>query len=533
MQNDIEHIEKSPWFNAGWYSAQYPDVAASGLSPAQHYLHFGEPWGRKAGPEFDGSWYRTYYTDVGASGVSPLLHFIRHGEQEGRQPGPVQAMEWDNKLWRKEAPESACLEALHHLLNTTNWREATFAAFALGRWYASAGQWEQAAQALAHRHQHAHCLPAHQGPALLEVDALIRINALHLAWQRLQQLQSQAPAYYNAALAQANLAHTQARQLPTAPEPLQRLWNTQRLHWINHPWRQQGLLTLALVDEQRPLSLDNLALPSIKPLRPAPGAPLVSVIMPLYNAAPTLATALQCLVSQTLEQEQPGALEVLVVDDASTDGSLAIAKEFAERHACIRVISQPHNQGAYAARNRALAEAKGSFITVHDGDDWSHPQKLALQAQALQSNHEWMACFSHWVRCSTNMIFHRWRMEEGWIFRNASSLMFRRQVRDELGYWDRVRADADTEYYHRILAAYGDGAVGDVQPGVPLAFGRSLPTSLTQTSATHISTQFAGTRKDYQDAAAKWHAAASAISDLYMPANPDARLFAAPDALLP
>ncbi|PSJ48227.1 glycosyl transferase family 2 [Zobellella endophytica] len=503
------------------------------MSPAQHYLRFGEPWGRKAGPEFDAGWYRNQYTDVAASGMSPLLHFIRHGEKEGRQPGPVQAMEWDAKLWRKEAPESTCLKALHSLLTTGSWREATFAAFALGRWYASSQQWTKAAQALACRHLHSQRLPAHNGAALLEADALIRTNALAQAWQRLEQLQSQAPTYYDCSLAQANLISAQARQLTNPPDALQQLWNAQRLRRINHPWQHKRLMTVSLINEQHPLSLDNLAPPIIEPSRPTLTAPLVSVIMPLYNAAATLATALRSLVSQTLEQEQPGALEVLVVDDASTDGSLDIARQFAERHACIKVITQPHNQGAYTARNRALDEARGRFITVHDSDDWSHPQKLALQMQALQGNHEWMASFSHWVRCSTDMLFHRWRMEEGWIFRNASSLMFRRQVFEELGYWDKVRADADTEYYHRILAAYGDKAIGDALPGVPLSFGRNLSTSLTQTSATHISTQFVGARKDYQDAASQWHAAANSITDLYMPANPDARLFTAPDELLP
>ncbi|MHC9037113.1 glycosyltransferase family 2 protein, partial [Cobetia marina] len=140
----------------------------------------------------------------------------------------------------------------------------------------------------------------------------------------------------------------------------------------------------------------------------------------------------------------------------------------------------------------------------------------------------------HWVRCTPELIFGRWRMEEGWTYRNVSSLMFRREVFEALGYWDRVRVEADTEYYYRLRAAYGDQAIGEVLPGVPLAFGRSGADSLTAVGATHLITQFGGVRADYREASQAWHRAGTERPErLYLPAEPAERPFAVPEAMRP
>ena len=91
--------------------------------------------------------------------------------------------------------------------------------------------------------------------------------------------------------------------------------------------------------------------------------PLVSVIVPLYNAAPFIR---ECLESIVASDYRP--LEVIVVDDGSTDTSLAEAKAFAATHAEVKVIHQA-NAGVSATRNRAIREAKGEYILPVDADD--------------------------------------------------------------------------------------------------------------------------------------------------------------------
>ncbi|WP_244147787.1 glycosyltransferase family A protein [Vreelandella zhanjiangensis] len=527
----ITEIEQSPWFDAEWYSKQYPDVAVSGMSPAEHYFALGEGWGRQAGPRFDTEYYLERHQDVARAKVSPLLHFIRNGEKEGRSPIQLMAFDKEELLWQQTAISSA-LKALHGLLAHQDAWEASYAAWALGRWYAWKGEWQRCADILASRHQYHDTKPATPAPWLLEVEALIHCGQLVNAWQRIQQLIAAYPDYPDTSLALSNLLAVQASiQEGRTATQADALTEQFRLQHINALFLKADLHPIALIDPSQPLTLDNLKAENQAITGTvASDDGLVSIIMPVFNAEAHLATALRSLAEQTYAN-----LEVLVVDDASTDGSLTIAQAFSQEDARFKVLSQPANQGAYAARNRGLAASKGDFITVHDSDDWSHPQKIEMQVAGLISNPEWNVCSSDMVRCYSSLLFRRWRVEalDGWIYRNTSSLMMRRKVVDSLGYWDKVRCSADTEYLHRICAAYGNKTLGVVLKGVPLAFCREQPQSLSQTSTTHLVTQFNGIRFDYMQAAAQWHASAEQPSDLYLPANPETRPFPAPAANLP
>ncbi|MGX1201879.1 hypothetical protein ACSSVV_002349 [Marinobacter sp. MBR-105] len=483
---------------------------------------------------FDPHWYLQQYPDIARAGLNPLEHYLNHGINEGRLPCRLQSLEWDQALWQKEQPERECVQALSTLAASDNPLEASYAAFALGRWHAWQDNWPQAARVLAGRAQAGQRLPAHHGPELLTVEVLVRSGQLAKAWHRLGGLQQQERAWADASLATANVLAAKATHYARAPSSVKQAWQAQRLGWINRVWQQVGLEAAKLVDPNGALQLDNLAvdrpLPEVQ-VTPAK-TPLVSVIIPAYNSEQGLSTALKSLVDQSLVVACPGAVEILVVDDASTDNTATVAETFARQHPNVRVLRQPSNAGAYAARNRGLAEARGDFITVHDADDWSHPRKLELQWRALQENSQWMACNSHWVRCTPELQFTRWRMEEGWIYRNTSSLMFRRVVFETLGYWDEVRVEADTEYYYRIRAAFGPESTGEVLPGIPLAFGRVVPTALTVLPATHLATQFAGVRAEYRKAAFAWHQSAKGAWELYLARGPERRAFKAPADIL-
>ncbi|MEO8884770.1 MAG: glycosyltransferase family 2 protein [Mucilaginibacter sp.] len=103
--------------------------------------------------------------------------------------------------------------------------------------------------------------------------------------------------------------------------------------------------------------------------------PLVSVIIPVYNAEKYLAETITCAINQTWVNK-----EIIIVDDGSADTSLAIAQSFANDQ--IKVFSQP-NKGASAARNKGLLEAKGDYIQFLDADDLLMPNKIARQVQQL------------------------------------------------------------------------------------------------------------------------------------------------------
>jgi len=92
--------------------------------------------------------------------------------------------------------------------------------------------------------------------------------------------------------------------------------------------------------------------------------PSVSVIVPVYNVEPFVTQCLESLVGQSLDN-----MEILVVDDGSTDGTPDIIKSFANRYGSVRVFTQ-ENHGLSAARNLGMSAAQGEFIGFVDGDDW-------------------------------------------------------------------------------------------------------------------------------------------------------------------
>ncbi|MCA1978121.1 MAG: glycosyltransferase [Thiobacillus sp.] len=104
----------------------------------------------------------------------------------------------------------------------------------------------------------------------------------------------------------------------------------------------------------------------------------ISVIMPCFNAAPYVADA----VTSVLKQTHP-AVELIVVDDGSTDGSESILDELAQAHPQRITLLHQTNSGPYAARNVGLTHARGNFVAFLDADDLWHPEALARLHEAL------------------------------------------------------------------------------------------------------------------------------------------------------
>src|SRR5699024_11167570 len=145
--------------------------------------------------------------------------------------------------------------------------------------------------------------------------------------------------------------------------------------------------------------------------------------------------AIESIVKQTWQN-----LELLIVDDCSTDDTLEIAESYAKKDKRIKVFSTPENSGPYIARNIALGEATGDFITVNDADDWSHEKKLEIQVNHLRANPTVIANTSAHARLTEQLTLYRRGTPGRYIFPNMSSIMFRREeVVEKLGYWDSVR----------------------------------------------------------------------------------------------
>jgi glycosyltransferase involved in cell wall biosynthesis len=186
-------------------------------------------------------------------------------------------------------------------------------------------------------------------------------------------------------------------------------------------------------------------------------APLVSVVVPCFNAQRWLGTALASLQRQTHRE-----LEVVAVDDASTDGTAALLAQHARADARIRVFRLERNGGPGMAANRALAECRGSFIARLDADDEALPERIEAQLAFLRQSGVDL-CGSWFVDYGPGLARTvRWPHEEaavkaGLLFGNPichPTLLARREVFDAFRYVDDQRLAEDYDLVSRASARF-------------------------------------------------------------------------------
>ncbi len=117
--------------------------------------------------------------------------------------------------------------------------------------------------------------------------------------------------------------------------------------------------------------------------------PLVSIIVPVYNTEKYICECLHSLIQQSYSH-----IEIIAVDDGSTDSSLSILNDISEKDNRLKVFSQP-NQGVSATRNLALSEATGEYIMFVDADDWID---LSTIKECLQAIGDADVCFFAYIR---------------------------------------------------------------------------------------------------------------------------------------
>jgi glycosyltransferase involved in cell wall biosynthesis len=177
--------------------------------------------------------------------------------------------------------------------------------------------------------------------------------------------------------------------------------------------------------------------------------PLISVIVPAFNVERYLADALESVLQQTYPN-----LEVIVVDDASTDRSRDIAERFRLTDSRVRVFDHAENRGLAAARNTGIENAKGAYLALLDGDDVAGPTRLSHQMDAMLRDSALGMVGSHVAIIDeagrfTGRIWRRPtdpdRAGIGLIFRNTFSavVLMRREAVPEGGYRRPMAEDYD------------------------------------------------------------------------------------------
>jgi glycosyltransferase involved in cell wall biosynthesis len=521
LKKQIELLVKSKHLHKNWYMEQYPDTAMLSMHPAEHYLRFGAMLGRNPGKHFDTQYYLQRYPDVAQSGLNPLIHYLLHGEAQGRD---------------RRAPDNRKLN------NAANKKISL-----IKRKYYTLGFTEQ---------------------PLLELQDIIEqhdkgylrgLAALELA---LKHLRLKTEADLGRALYYLQLAH----ESDDTKELIQRVYTAELLcHYflgdiatgkkVYFKAKNAQLLNIDILLATANLETDikdklkriNQALDLAKVSRIfVDGASnltsydqlhakagkkrdgvqqlsKITVLLAAYNAEHTIPTTLRSLQEQSWQN-----FELIVIDDCSTDSTCAVVEDFAAKDNRIRLLRMQQNGGAYIARNAGLDIASGEFVTIHDADDWSHPEKLATQVQFLIDNPYVIGCTSEQARAKPDLEFSRLSGQGNLLIRNTSSFMFRRElVQEHLGYWDTVRFGADSEFIKRIQLVFGKQAVVHLATG-PLSFQRDTEDSAVGDKFFGTVAGWFGARQEYFEAQLVAHK----HQQLKYSNRPQQRPFAAPNPMI-
>jgi len=189
--------------------------------------------------------------------------------------------------------------------------------------------------------------------------------------------------------------------------------------------------------------------------------PLVSILIPAFNAGEWITGTLRSAVAQTWDRK-----EIIVVDDGSTDQTLAIARQFESES--VRVYAQK-NHGAAAARNRAFSLSQGDYIQWLDADDMLAPDKIAKQMEALEHcQSKRMLLSSAWGQ----FLYRHYRAKfiptplwcdlspTEWMLRKmgqnlhmqTATWLVSREITEVAGPWNtQLLGDDDGEYFCRVL----------------------------------------------------------------------------------
>ena len=182
--------------------------------------------------------------------------------------------------------------------------------------------------------------------------------------------------------------------------------------------------------------------------------PSVSVIMPVYNGEAFLAAAIDSLLNQTFE----GRVEVIVIDDGSTDTTPEILKSYGDK---IISLHQPNKRSAHA-RNLGLKHATGDYVAYLDADDIAYPDRLAKQIECLKANPEAMLVCSaiDYINEAGTRTGGRLVPPVDFVdlcFANPvpmSSLLHPRALIDKIGQFDTQTPSSDWDLVLRVAAAY-------------------------------------------------------------------------------
>lgn len=173
--------------------------------------------------------------------------------------------------------------------------------------------------------------------------------------------------------------------------------------------------------------------------------PLVSIIIPCYNAEPWIGECLDSAIAQTYRP-----LEVIIIDDGSTDGSLGVIKRYAQQHPDLIQYETGPNRGGCAARNRGFALSKGEYVMFLDADDTMEPETIAGQIERIAGRKDVIVSSPWWSMQWMGDLWQRFDHQYAYVddplvgelrygdYIPVQALLWPRKIINALGGWDET-----------------------------------------------------------------------------------------------
>lgn len=192
--------------------------------------------------------------------------------------------------------------------------------------------------------------------------------------------------------------------------------------------------------------------------------PLVSIVIPCYNHEKYVTETIKSVLNQTYKN-----IELIVIDDGSKDGSVAVIQELADKYG-FTFIHRP-NKGLSATLNESIGLSSGKYFSAIASDDIMMLEKIETQVEFMEANQEYGMCYGKVVFFENSIVnnsAHKKLNKNGWIFDDllkygcfipAPSVMIRKNVFGEIGGFDESLFIEDWDMWLRIAKKYQIGFV--------------------------------------------------------------------------
>ncbi len=184
--------------------------------------------------------------------------------------------------------------------------------------------------------------------------------------------------------------------------------------------------------------------------------PFISVVMPAYNAAHYVSDAIGSVLNQSYKN-----FEFIIVDDASTDNTMAIIQDFRKKDVRIVIIRNKKNVGVTKSLNEAIKRARGVYIIRMDADDWAYSDRFKFQIQLMERHPDVVVSGSYIEVCDSNLktqYIRKYRLDDASIRKHLflyspfahPATIWRARILKKECYDDRIGICQDYELYFRM-----------------------------------------------------------------------------------